>query len=241
MLRHTLYVVAFLSAFSATAREVSIALDATQTSLILANPSTVTVTYNITCHKSDGSGTTLNLTGQTLAPNVRATHNAGVPDSELCSGGASPVYTTTDANSKKFYFCTGSNNYAAANSACGTGNKFCFPDVSTAIFYCSGNSFWIKNEGDIQYQPTCGSYGAPPGGEQVIVGNNSNWGYAKKSSSVAGCAYFYNAGSLDAASGSAGAVCCSSPEPGSVCKITISGSNTNAFLSSPSFMGGAAF
>lgn len=241
MLRHSLYVAAILSAFSVNAREVSIALETTQTSLILVNPSTVTVTYNIICHKSDGSGTTVNLTGQTLAPNVRTTHSVSTPDSELCNSGAAPAYTTVDASSKKIYYCSGSNTYANANNACGAGNSFCFPNVSTVVSSGTGTNFWIKNEGDIQYQPMCGSYGAPSAGEQVIVGNGSYFGIVKKSSAVtAPCSYFANA-NTQPDSNVAGSVCCSSPEPGSVCKITISGSNTNAFLSSPSFLGGAAF
>ncbi len=219
------------------AREVTITLAADQSQLILSNPSTVTVNYNISCHKPDGSGTIINLTNQNLAPNAQVKHTSSIPDSALCSGGASPDSTATDMNGKPFYFCNGSNSYANAANACGTGNSFCFPDISSTQWPgCS--SFWIKNDGAVQHQPSCGSYAAVTGGNQVIVGGGS--GYARKSPSAGVCAYFFAAQEAPVAT-TAGAVCCSTPQSGSVCKVTINTVNTNAYLSSPSFMGGAAF
>ena len=225
---------------TAEAREVSIVLDGNQTNLVLANPSTVTVNYNITCHRADGSSTLLNLTNQNLAPNTRVVHTASVPDSGKCAANANPDYTGTDASGKPYYFCAGSNTYVNANNACGVGNTFCFPDLPSSVFACGSNSFWLKNEGSIQYAPNCGTFGAVSGGNQVVVGNFSYSGQSKKTAATSSCTVFFVSNEV-ADSTNHGAVCCSAPVTGSVCKITINTTNTNAYLSSPSFMGGAAF
>lgn len=246
MLRQWYVLLAAVLMFSgfAHARDVSISLDGKQMELILNNPSTVAVNYNISCHKADGSGTIINLTNQTLAPNAQVKHAAGVPDTGLCAGGTPPNGQGTDANSKPYYFCDGANTYANAGNACGAGNTFCFPDISWGATPsgCSAASYWLKNDGAVQFQPSCSSYAAVTGGSQTVVGN---WaagysGYTKKNPAATGCSYFYPAGEI-VTSSTAGAVCCSNPSSGSVCKVTINTTATNAFLSSPSFMGGAAF
>lgn len=242
MLRQSLYVISFLISLSAQAREVSITMDENQTSLVIANPSSVSVTYNIVCQKSDGSGTTLNASGQTLAAGARTTHNTSIPDSGLCASSAAPVATGTDTNGKAFYYCSGSNAYAAANNACGTGNVFCNPSLISSYSQSSGSGFWLKNDGSLDHRPDfCTSYSTISVGNpnQVTVGMGSlPTGMAARTGSV--CGYFSYA-DLVSTSTAAGAICCASPVVGSVCKITISGSNSNAYLSSPSFMGGAAF
>jgi hypothetical protein len=225
-------------AYTASAREVSITLDGAQTTLVLSNPSTVTVNYDISCHKADGSGTIIALTGQTLAPNTQVKHTAAVADTNKCASNANPEFTYSDANGKNYYFCNGSNTYANAGNACGTGNSFCFPDLNTMVMACTCSTFWIKNDGNAQIQPMCGSFGAVTGGNQIMIGTYSG-GNARKSSSV-NCAYMYYANEV-ATSSTGGAICCSSPLSGSVCKVTINTASTSAFLASPSFMGGAAF
>lgn len=238
MMRRMLLLGTLIAVANAGAREVTITLGADQTQLILSNPSTVTVNYNISCHKPDGSGTIINLTNQNLAPNAQAKHTSAVGDSGLCNGGSNPVTSGTDAAGKPFYYCGGSNTYANAGNACGAGNTFCFPDVNTLQFPSACTQFWMKNDGGVQHQPSCGAFAALTGGNQVVVGNGS--GYARKTSSVSACSHFYYASEVPDSS-SAGAVCCSTPQSGSVCKVTINTVNTNAYLSSPSFMGGAAF
>ena len=229
-----------LSSAAYAGRDVSIALQAGQQDIILTNPSTVAVNYNITCHKADGSSTLLALTNQNLAPNARAVHTAMLPDSELCAGSASPIYQGFDQNSKKYYMCNGSNTYATANNACGTGNSFCYPDLNSAPWQCSGNGFWVKNDGGVQHQTWCGSFTTVTGGLQVTVGMASGTGYARKNASGSPCGNFPNADAVSPTS-SAGSLCCSAPVTASLCKVTVNTTATNAYLSSPSFMGGAAF
>lgn len=233
-----LFLVALFSLSAQAARDVSISLDGSQSTLVLTNTSTVSVNYDITCHRADAGGTVLVLAGQTLAPNASVKHTASLPDSGLCAASAAPQSTFTDINGKPYYLCGGANTYANAGNACGTGNSFCFPDVSGYVGACSCSSFWLKNDGAVQFQPSCGSYGAVTGGFQVAVGSSGS-GNVKKNS-VVSCAWFGFATEVAVAS-TAGAVCCSSPIPGSLCKVTINTTNPSAFLSSPSFMGGAAF
>lgn len=239
-MRIILGLVIFLSVCKSTlAREVNISLADNQTTLTLVNPSTVSVNYDIVCHKPDGSGTLLSSAGNTLAPKAKVNHTASIPDSGKCAGNANPTQTMTDSSGKSFYFCSGANSYANANSACGTGNSFCFPDVSGWTGTCSCSTFWLKNDGTAEFMPSCGSYGAVTAGSQIGVGNFTG-GSARKNSSVSPCAYFgYAAEYVD--STTRGSVCCSAPVGASVCKITINTTNSAAHLSSPSFLGGAAF
>lgn len=220
------------------AREVSISMASGQSSLILTNPSTMSVSYDVRCYRADGSTTLLNLTGQTLLPNARVTHTAELADSGKCLGGTNPEYTGTDTSSKPYYMCSGSNSYASAGSACGTGNAFCFPDVSYGIYTCACGTFWIKNEGSAEIATGCGGFAAITGGNQVAIGNYMG-GNVRKSPSV-GCGSFYYAAEY-ADNTTRGAICCSSPVPASLCKVTITTTSTNAYLASPSFQGGAAF
>lgn len=228
----------------AEAREVTIALQDSQSTIILTNPSTVTVTYDIACYKSDGSAiSSTSATNQSLAPNARATHTSNIPDSGKCSGGTPPQASSTDSSGKSFYLCTGSNDYANASNACGSGNAFCFPDITTTSYVsgCSANSFWLYNDGNAQINGGCAGYAAVTGGNQIVIGPSCTYyNNARKSSSAGACSGFFYAGQV-ATSTTAGAVCCSSPTPGSVCKITITNTSKDAYLSSPSFLGGAAF
>ena len=242
MLRRVLFiVVAVLSTGNSEAREVPIHLKSDQTALVLSNPSSMTVNYNITCYKADGSGTVLALTNQNLAVNSRVSHSVTIADSGTCASGATPASSGSDINGKAYYMCTGSNTYANANNACGTGNSFCFPETSYGVSGCSGTGFWLKNDGSAQYAPnSCSAFGSFTAGKQAVFDAPSAIGRARKSASVSACSLFYNVDEQTTSS-TFGSACCASPVSGSLCKITINTTNVNAHLASDSFMGGAPF
>lgn len=226
-----------LTTFTAEAREISVSLTSGQATLVLNNPSSSAVTYSVACFNPSGAAAN-SFTSQSLAPNASASHEVGgVPDLGTCAAAAAPNGTFNDAAGKSVYLCAGSKNLASAGDNCGQGQAFCFPDISCSTWQCGASSYWLKNDGSAQYQPSCGTYAAITGGNGVAIGMGYS-GYAKKTSS--NCAYF-GAATMDADSTLRGTVCCSSPASAAICKVTITSTSPNAYLSSPSFMGGASF
>ena len=223
------------------ARTVKIALGAKQTELVLSNPSSMAVNYDITCYSQDGSQQIINLTSQSVAPNAKDKHTVEIADSGKCSGGVSPYSSFTDANGAAYYFCNNTTaTYANANNVCGTGNTFCFPKLNCGHYGdCTANTFWLKNDGTVQFKAACSSFTSVTSGFQVVIKGNVFSNQAKNSQSTS-CAFYYRV-EEKAVGETHGAVCCADPVPGSLCKVTINSTDPNAYLSSPSFKGGSAF
>lgn len=223
------------------AREVKISIPSTQTTLEISNPSAITVNYDITCFKSDGSGNIISQTGETLAPNAKKSYTAAIADSGKCSGGATPAQSATDINGEAFYLCTGTNTFANADNACGDGNSFCMPSVNTCGGFSTfnGSTFWLKTDASSEFRVnSCGTFAAVTGGNSVIITDACTTFGEARPSSTAGTLF----GTEErVTSQTHGAVCCASPESASLCRVTINTTDSQAALSSPSFAGGAAF
>ena len=234
MLRAALILGSFMAA-QAGAREISISLMSGQTTLVLNNPSSASVSYSVACFKPDGTSSN-SFASQTLAANASTSHAVGVPDSGQCASG-SPDVTGNDTNGKPYYFCGGTNTLAAAGANCGVGQAFCFPDLSCSAYQCGSTTYWLKNDGNVQYAPSCSGYSAVGASLGVAIGSPGS-GQAKKTAGT--CAFFYVAATYGDST-TRGSVCCSNPAAAAICKVTITSSSPNAYLSSPTFMGGAAF
>ena len=224
-----------LVTLQAGAREISISLTSGQTLLVLNNPSSASVSYSVACFKPDGTSSN-SYASQTLAANASVSHAVGVPDSGQCASGT-PDVTSSDMNGKPYYLCGGTNTLASANQNCGVGQAFCFPDLSCSAFQCGATTYWLKTDSNSQYAASCGSYSAIGASLGVAIGMPGS-GQVRKTAGT--CASFYAAGTYGDST-TRGSVCCSNPAAAAICKVTITSSSPNAYLSSPTFMGGAAF
>lgn len=237
----TFGMIVLLASPSMAARTINIALPSGAKDISFSNPSTVTVTYDITCYANDGVAK-LSLTSQTLDASKSATHAPGFADSGLCASGASPAHQYPDLNGKKVYMCTASTNtYANAQNACGAGQKFCYPlpQYVGCSTYMGGYAAWIKQEAGLEKTADYGCTWNPTVGSDYFYGSGCTYSVRK----IATPAHRVE-GLVISATGSEtmGAACCEDVQAGGLCKVTITNATPAAgALSSPSFKGGAPF
>lgn len=230
------------------ARSVDIAVKKGQTELTLSNPSTVPVSYDAVCHSADGTGTVLNATGQTLAPNAKVDLTVATVDTGKCAGNVNPNYTWIDSNGKNVYSCSGSVQYSNAASLCGTGQSFCMPLHQQGVTGCSSYIYssvgaaWVKSDDANVYYTTSCSWNHDITTNAVAFNPSGCTNYFARHTSVASTAEYYYGMDVVPKSNTNGAVCCEgSGDYSSYCRITINNSDTEGRLLSPSFKNGAAF
>lgn len=222
------------------ARTINITMPAGSKELLLSNPSSSTVAYSISCYNKLGVAT-LTATGQSLSADNTASHDTGYTDTGLCASAANPSSSYTDKNGKKVYYCSGANTYSNAGNLCGSGQKFCMPTVQTPA--CSqyiGQPVWVKSEAGTEKSNDgpCTWLPITLGTDFYYGGSCGNFYYRKVG---AGFESLSGLSSSGTGSEALGATCCEDTSSGGICKVTITSTGTNIFLSSPAFKGGAPF
>lgn len=215
----------------------------------LTNPSTVSVNYDVTCYKADGSVTSASA-GQTLSPNASVNHGTGktlsdfTPLSNACTSNGPTSFGLTGGMSA--VGCNTSNTYADAALACSDGLEVCNyvphnyincgavstsmywvrPPVTGTVTFSNSACSWANTTFDSTTDGlVMGEYCSSVGNSYCSINGGSNY------SSYCGA---------QPKTATIGTLCCPKTAS-SYCKVTINTADANAFLASPHFKGGAPF
>ncbi|MCB0420239.1 MAG: hypothetical protein KDD61_04545 [Bdellovibrionales bacterium] len=244
------YWILWLCCFSfAEARTVNVMIADKQ--IALTNPSTVPVTFNVSCYDSAGSQL-VNLSGETLAPNASKVYGGSVDistvsNNDACSASAVMGYFShvSCGSTLQAKICPGSVTYANASTLCGPGLTIC-KYLPGNFMSCSGLAgYWMAppESGTFAASADGGcTYNSLTGAQGIVVSDYyscSSAVYGQKCQVNGTDTVNYGCG-LDNVTASYGTVCCALPSS-SFCKVTITTTDVNAHLSSPGFKGGAPF
>ncbi|MCB9025403.1 MAG: hypothetical protein H6625_03725 [Bdellovibrionaceae bacterium] len=221
--------------------------------VVLTNPSTVSVNYDVACFSPSGSQI-VNLSNETLIPNATKVYGASVDitsvsNTDACTPGTADFGYFTHVScgaTMQAKACPGSVDFTNASSLCGTGLTLC-KYLPGNYYSCAGtnNAFWVDapTTGLVEISPDSGcTWTSMAATHALMVSERFSCASVAYSQScrVGGANQVINGCGSDLKTNSHGAICCAKPAS-SFCRITINSTSVDAFLSSPNFKGGASF
>jgi len=216
----------------------------------LTNPSAIAVNFDITCYSQSGSQL-LSSTGQTLAPNASSSYGnikkltEFSPTSSACvAGNGLGNYCGAVPSA----FCPGAVSYANAESLCSAGLELCQADIGVSIS-CGSTYGWVHPPatGTVTFSNSSCGWTTDHTLNTATQGLLFGQAYAPSITGSVRCSFDGGTSIKNycdyalKTTAAHGAICCEKKTAASYCSVTINSSETNAFLASPQFKGGAAF
>ena len=233
----------FISIQSQAQRTVVLTSHGPGSPIQITNPSTVGVNFDVACF--DAAGTqTVNQTGLSLAS--QNTHFVGGP---TCAAGYT-LEVSSSSFSSPIYACkkdSGTVTFANAAAVC-SGNNLCtIQEVvlnhgtnaysNFAYWFVPGVTNWsYDNTGSGAFTNVTDGTGT----RSIVTASNFT-PRCKDVVAASGAPNVQNCKERTVGFGAAGSLCCESQTGLSYCRVTITSTSADAYLTSPNFKGGAPF